>query len=136
MNPYDREPPHPPEAQVLTPVRLAATAAAALPAVGLGLLCLREGLAEVQQSSLDCSFHVILGLALLVLFADVAYVVHSSDSLGWILLVGVLGFAGTIAALIAAELGGPAVLLLIVLIAGAWSLGIVRHSLHSRTRQA
>lgn len=136
MNPYDREPPHPPEAQVLTPVRIAATAAAALPAVGLGLLCLREGLAEVRQPSLDCSFHIILGLSLLVLFADVAYVVHSSDSLGWILLVGVLGFTGAIAALVAAELGGPVMLLLVVLTAGGWSLGIVRHSIHARTQQA
>lgn len=136
MDPFDREPPRPSEVQALTPVRIAATAAAALPAVSLGLLCMYEGLAEAGQLSLDCSFHIILGSALLVLFADVAYVVHASESLGLILLVGVLGFAGAFIALALAELGGPVALLLIVIIAGAWSLGIVRHSIRCRAQHA
>lgn len=119
----------------MTPVRLAATATAALPAVGLGILCMRQGLAEVKHPSLNCIFHIMLGVALLVLFADVAYVIHASDHLGWILLTGVLGFAGAFVALFAAELGGPSVLLLLVLAATIWSLHILRHSSRAHARQ-
>jgi len=124
MDPFDQEPVAPAADQPLTPARLAATAAAALPAVGFGLLCLFQGFAELGSPSLDCAFHLMLGASLLVLFADVAVFIQRSDDLGKILLAGVLGFAGAFGAVMLAELGGPPVLGVLFVVAGAWALTI------------
>jgi hypothetical protein len=121
MDPYDREPALTTVDQSLTPARLAATAAAGLPAVGLGLLCLSEGFARASGPPVDCLFHLALGAALLVLFGEVALAIHRAATLGRILLVGVLGFAGSFAAAVLTELGGPIVLAGVVLGVAAWA---------------
>lgn len=127
MQPFDQEPlPARPREQALTPARLAATAAAALPAVSVGLLCFSQGISEISRPSVDCAFHLMLGAALLVLFADVALVIKRSSKLSSVLLAGVLGFAGAFAAAVLAEFGGPPVLGVIVLASAAWALVIVR----------
>lgn len=128
MDPFDREPPHPLGEQVLTPVRLAATAAAALPAVGLGMLCIGEGLAEIGAPSLNCVFHLMLGTTLFVLFADVAFLIHSLKGLGSILLAGVLGFAGALISALLAEVFGPPILAVLLLVACGWAVAIARQS--------
>lgn len=120
MNPYDQEPAQAaPGEQALTPARIAATAAAALPAVGFGLLCLRQGIAEARPASPNCAFHLALGVTLLVLFAHVAVFIQRADELGWILFAGVGGFGAAFGAAMLVELSGPrglAVLALAVLI--------------------
>lgn len=117
---------HRPEEQVQTPVRIAATAAAALPAVGFGVLCIFKGIGELTAASPECIFNLMLGLALLVLFADVAVVIHRSNDLGVILTAGVLGFVGAFAAVTLAELGGPIVLAGLALVAGGWGVVVMR----------
>lgn len=133
MDPFDQEPVAPAGDSTLTPARIAATAAAALPAVGLGLLCIFQGLAEIGTMSVSCAFHLMLGAALLVLFADVAVVIQRARQLGVILLAGVLGFAGAFASATLAEIGGPPVLAMLVFIAVAWAFGISRS--HSARRR-
>lgn len=109
-----------------TPIRIAATAAAALPAVGFGVLCIVQGLGNLGALSAECLFDLMLGLALLVLFADVAVVIHRSNDLGVILIAGVLGFVGAFAAVTLAELGGPPVLAGLALVAGGWAVVVMR----------
>lgn len=134
MDPFDFEPSTPAGDQSLTPARLAATAAAALPAVGFGLVCLSQGVAELGTRSLDCAFHLMLGASLLVLFADVAVYIQGSRNLGWILLAGVAGFAGSFLAVLLAELGGPPVLGLLILVAGVWALSLTQRGRRATRR--
>lgn len=127
MNLYDHEPIAVRAAdQTLTPARLAATAAAALPAVGFGLLCVFRGFFGLRVTSADGAFQVMLGTSLLVLFADVAVFIKRSRHLHWILLAGVLGFAGSFGAAVLADIGGSPVLMLVMFVAGTWALLISR----------
>jgi len=127
VNPYEQEPAHlPAEDQSLTPARVAATAASALPAVALGMLCLFEGLAALYAKTADCAFLLVRGAALLVLFADVAAVIQHAQDLGRILIFGVLGFVGAFAAVALTELGGPPATTVLVLVAGGWAVAIQR----------
>lgn len=126
VDPFDREPEHlPAREQVLTPVRLAATAAAALPAVGFGTITLFKGITHVHNPAMKCSFHLVLGIALLVLFADIAAVIHRAKDLTGVLLWGVLGFAGAFVAATLSELGGKLALVAFVFVAATWALLIV-----------
>jgi hypothetical protein len=132
LNPYDHEPIAARSDLTLVPVRLAAIGAAALPSVGLGSLCFLQGLQGLASPSVDCAFHIMLGSAMLVLFADVAAVIQRSNDLGRVLLFGVLGFAGSFGAIVLAELGGPPVLVVLVICAVAWSLQIASSARRSR----
>lgn len=133
MNPYDREPAGPPQEQALTPVRIAATAAAALPAVGVGLLCLFRGIAEVRHPSIHCAVQLVLGAALLVLFVDVAAIIRRADNLGLILFAGVLGFAAAFLASTLAELGSVPSLIALAAVVTLWAL-LGLHRPAARTR--
>lgn len=126
IDPFDQEPAPRPEEQAQTPIRIAATAAAALPGVGFGVLCILKGIGELRAASPTCTFHLTLGLALLVLFADVAVVIHRSNDIAVILSAGVLGFVGAFAAVTLAELGGPVVLAGLAIVAGVGALVVIR----------
>lgn len=133
MDPFEQEPVAPPGDSVLAPVRIAAIAAAALPAVGFGLLCLFQGVAEYAAAPEECVSRLVLGSALLVLFADVAVVINRSRRLEMVLLAGVFGFAGAFMAVKLAEVGGPPVLAALAAIAALWALAIVRRRRVGRT---
>lgn len=136
MDPFDREPTLLIGDHSLTPARLAATAAAGLPAVGFGLLSLSAGVPHAGGTRVDAVFHLVLGAALLVLFGEAAMAIHRATTLGWVLLFGVGGFVGAFAGVVLAELSGARVLAGFVLLVGAWAFAaaLVRHRASQRSR--
>jgi hypothetical protein len=72
-----------------------------------------------RDPAIDCAFYLILGLALLVLFADVAVVIHRANSLALILGMGVTGFGVAFAAgMLAMQAGYIALVALVALALG------------------
>lgn len=74
--------------------------------------------------SLDRVFHLGSGLALLVLFCELAETISRSSRAPRILLLGGGGFAASLAAAIAVELLGPGALLALVLFTAGWAVAI------------
>lgn len=133
MDPYEQEPVLVAEEPVLMPARIAATAATALPAVGLGLLCLSQGISEVGGAPrVDCVFHTALGVTMLLLFADVALVIGRSKTLVGILFAGVLGFVAAFAAAVLAEVGGPPALALVAAAIAIWGVLLLSRRIRHR----
>jgi Pyruvate/2-oxoacid:ferredoxin oxidoreductase delta subunit len=113
-------------ARLLTIVRVLSGCFAAIPAVGLGLLALIEGVIEPGGMSLNRAFHLSLGLCLLVLFSEFAVSMSRSGTIGGILGLGVGGFAVGLSGAILGELFGPPALLALVGTAGVWAVVLAR----------
>jgi hypothetical protein len=104
--------------------RAGATAAVAVPAVGIGAATLWQAGAEGAALSLNQVFHAGSGIALLVLFCEFAVTISHSPTASRALLLGFGGFLGCLAAAIVVELFGPVALVALVVCTAGWAIRI------------
>ncbi|KAF0209508.1 MAG: 4Fe-4S [Actinobacteria bacterium] len=116
-------------ARLLISLRLVSAIVVAIPAVGLGAATFWQGLAEPGGMSLDRMFHLSLGLALFVLFAEFAVSIIRSRASATIIALGLGGFLAAALAAIVAELLGPPALLILVIAVSVWAVVLARTTL-------
>ena len=107
--------------RTLAVVRVVAAVTVAVPAIGLGFLSLREGVTEAPGMPLDRAFHLGLGIALILLLGDFLTAILRSRRVGIVILLGSGGFLLTLMGGVAAEVLGPPVLLLLLVIGIVWA---------------
>ena len=102
-----------------------AIVAVAVPALGLGVAVLLQAVAEGASLSLNQVFHLVLGLALLGLFAQFTSVIRRSRSGGAALALGGTGLLAAVLGAVVAELFGPPALAGLVILCAVWKLATV-----------
>lgn len=101
--------------RLIPAARWVAALLVAIPALGIAFLSLREGMLEPGGMSLNRAFHLMLGLALLLILADALIAIRRSARPEIILLVGSGGFlVAFVGGLFSEVLGPPALALLLV----------------------
>ena len=107
-------------------VRVLALAAVAVPAIGIALLVLREGAMETGDMSLNRVFHLTLGVALLLWFADFLVAIRRAGSTGTALALGMAGFVVCLVGAILTEMLGPPALALFLVGGVSWAAVLLR----------
>lgn len=97
-----------------------------VPALGIAFLSLREGVTEPGGMSLNRAFHVVLGLALLLLLADAFIAIRRSARPELALLMGTGGFLAALGGGVLSEVLGPPALLLLLAGGVIWALALLR----------
>lgn len=113
-------------ARLLTALRFVSGLVAAIPAVGLGVFVLVEGLTEPGGMPLDRVFHLLLGLGLLALFSEFAISILRCRTPRGILAWGTGGFMAGLLAAVMSELLGPPILLVLLGATGVWAVILLR----------
>ncbi len=109
-------------------VQGAAVVAVAVPTFGIAFLVWREVALESGGASLNRMFHLILGAALVLLFADFFTVIRRCGGVGIALALGLGGFIACLAGAVLSEILGPPALALLLLGAVGWAIVLARAS--------
>ncbi len=106
----------------LTAAKSAAALAVAVPAIGIAYLALREAIAEPGGVSLNRAFHTALGVAVLLLLADLLIAIRRSRGVGTTLVLGTGGFVAVLVGALLSEFLGPPAVLVLLLIGLGWAV--------------
>jgi hypothetical protein len=112
-----------------------AVVAVAVPAMGIALLVFREGAAEFGDMPLNRVFHLTLGAALMLLFADLVVTIRRSGSAGAAFAIGAVGFVVCLVGAVLSEMLGPPAVALLVLVGASWAGCLLRAGSGGRAEQ-
>lgn len=110
----------------LMAAQITAIVLVAVPAVGIAVLTLREVLLEPGGMSLNRTFHLGLGLTLLLLLVDAYVAIRRSGRAEIVLLLGTGGFLLALIGGLASEVLGPPMLVLLVIGVCVWTYSLLR----------
>lgn len=100
--------------------------AAAIPALGLCSLLMKEAVSGPGGLSINLAFHVVLAISLLALFSEFAVTIGRCRDPRVLLALGTGGFMAIILMAVLSELLGPAVLLALLIVIVLWGARLHR----------
>lgn len=100
--------------------------AAAIPALGLCWLLVKEAVSEPGGLSINLVFHVVLAISLLALSSEFAVTIGRCRDPRVLLALGTGGFMAIILVAVLSELLGPAILLALLIVIVMWGARLHR----------
>ena len=107
-------------------VRAAAIVAVAVPAIGIASLALGEGVLESGGLSVNSVFHLMLGVTMVLVFANFWVAIRRTADVGTSFTLGLVGFVACVVGAVLSEILGPPALATILIGALAWAIVLVR----------
>ena len=117
-------------------VQAGAIVAVAVPAVGIASLALSEGVLESGGPSVNSAFHLMLGVTIVLLFANFWVAIRRTAGVGMSFALGLGGFVSSVVVAVLSETLGPPALALILVGAVAWAIVLVRSGSGERAEQS